>query len=447
MSHYAFRVPDQPHVLYVAWGFPPCRGAGAYRALATANAFAEDGWRVTVLTADRESWFRYTGADTTLESSVDPRVELLRVPFFWPALESDLRRWSRLRVHDPQRWAVWRRRLDQLRFPEPGYGPWGETIAAAALDLHHRSPVDLVVGTANPNVDFVPGAVLHRHAGVPYVMDYRDAWLLDVFSGAQLHGDRSRVARWERKLVRDAAEVWFVNEPIRAWHAQRYPDAADRLHVVANGFNPELAPQVPPPSGDPARPLRFGYLGTVSPKVPLAQFLAGWELGREKNQWLACASARIHGYLGFYATPRADMLATIVEAADRTDGSVSYGGPVGKTDIHEVYEHLDVLLLLLGSGRYVTSSKVYEYVATGLPIVSVHDPGNAASDVLREYPLWFPARDLSPESIADALAAAAEAAVTLGPEQHDEATAFAAQFRRDLQLTPRVQELRKKLRA
>ncbi len=47
---------SQPHVLYVAWGFPPSRGGGVYRALATANGFARAGFRVTVLTATRETF-------------------------------------------------------------------------------------------------------------------------------------------------------------------------------------------------------------------------------------------------------------------------------------------------------------------------------------------------------------------------------------------------------
>ena len=33
----------------------------------SANAFAANGWKVTVLTADREIWLRYTGADLSLE--------------------------------------------------------------------------------------------------------------------------------------------------------------------------------------------------------------------------------------------------------------------------------------------------------------------------------------------------------------------------------------------
>src|SRR5690606_39365572 len=114
---------------------------------------------------------------------------------------------------------------DTLSFPEVGYGPWRRRIEAAALRLHRADPVDLVVATANPNVDFMAADVLHRKAGVPYVMDYRDAWMLDVFDGLLLHEEGGRVARLEARLVAAASEIWFVNEPIRAWHQERYPSA------------------------------------------------------------------------------------------------------------------------------------------------------------------------------------------------------------------------------
>ncbi|MBT9405145.1 hypothetical protein KBY50_26115, partial [Salmonella enterica subsp. enterica serovar Typhimurium] len=61
-----------PHLLYVAWGYPPSRGSGVYRAWATANAFARAGWKVTVLTVPREVFEMSTGVDLTLEAQVDP---------------------------------------------------------------------------------------------------------------------------------------------------------------------------------------------------------------------------------------------------------------------------------------------------------------------------------------------------------------------------------------
>jgi glycosyltransferase involved in cell wall biosynthesis len=435
----------QPHLLLVAWGFPPGRSGGVYRALALANAFAQDGWRVTVLTAPREVFVRYTGTDPTLQAQVDPRVTVVRVPFRWAGLETDLRRYSWVRVRAPVVWRRVRARLDLVRFPETGYGPWRPALEEAALQVHAQDPVDLVLATANPQVAFSAAWRLHHDAQVPYVLDYRDAWLLDVFTGERLHGPRSRAARWERRLVDAAAEVWFVNEPIRGWHARLYPDAAARMHVVANGFDRALAEEVDRDvvaerARDDAatHPLVFGYVGTVTPKVPLAELLAGWRLARETSPEMAGAQARLHGYLGYFHTPRAEIL-DLVEGG--TPG-VSYEGPVGRTRAAHVYGGFDVLLLVLGAGRYVTSGKVYEYLATGLPIVSVHDPGNAVAQVLAGHPLWFPVTDLSAPAVAAALTDAARAARRVDPAERAAALAYAAEYSRDRQLAPRLAALR-----
>jgi len=434
-------MPDparRPHLLYVAWGFPPCRGSGVYRALATANAFAADGWDVTVLTVEREVFERFTGADPSLEDLVDPRIDVVRVPFAWPILETDLRQWSALRIFAPQVWRRLRTRADKRLFPEVSYGPWRPIIEAAAEQIHARRPVDLTLGTANPNVAFTAGAHLHERFAVPYVLDYRDAWTLDVFDGHLVHEPTSEVGRWEKRLVDSASEIWFVNEPIAAWHRRHYPEAADRIHVVSNGWDADLAPDHAPEVPPADRPLTFGYIGTISLKVPVTEFLEGWRRARARTPEMADAGASIRGYLGFYKNPHPHLVEMVADAAPY---GVSYDGPVPKNAVAEVYERFDVCLLILGTGTYVTSGKVFEYTATGKPIVSVHDAGNAATDVLRGYPLWFPCRTLDPDDIAEAIGAAARAAREADVATRQACLDFGARYRRDLQLKPRVEAL------
>ncbi len=427
-----------PHLLYVAWSFPPSRSGGVYRALATANGFARAGWRVTVLTAERAAFERYTGVDVGLERHVDERVRVVRLPFRWPQLDTDIRGYPRLRVHAPQRWQERQLRRETAVFPEPGYGSWRPVLERAAIEIHRQDPVDLVVATANPNVDFTAAWALNRRFAVPYVMDYRDAWLLDVFEGGLLHAEHSSAARWERRLVGAAQEVWFVNEQIRDWHRRRYPSAAERMHVVANGFDAGFIPPPRRPGSDAHGGLTFGYLGTISLKVPLAELIEAWRLARERDRLLAGSRMHLHGYLGYYAAPRADLAKRL---ADAQVDAVRYAGPVSKTEVGGVYGSFDVLLLALGSGRYVTSGKVYEYLATGLPIVSVHDPGNAASDVLRGYPLWFPVDHLDAEAVAEALCRAGQAALNGDPGVRRRCLDHAAGYSRERQLAPRVAAL------
>ena len=427
----------RPHVLYVAWGFPPCRGGGVYRALATANALHRIGFDVTVLTAKREVFERFTGADTSLEALVDREITVERLDFDWPILESEISLWSRDRAKDPQGWVARRREEDQRDFPEVNYGPWKSRLLAAADEIAERRPIDLVIGTANPNVDLVVGPHLHATRGVPYVMDYRDAWRLDVFSGDELELD-PRVKELEAAYVAEARELWFVNDQIRTWHEREYPAAAGRMFTVMNGYDEDLAPVARGRGPEPGAALRFGYIGTISPKVPIAEFVAGWRLARETDAVLRRSSADLWGYLGFFAADN-PRLKSLVASAAKDD--VFFRGRVDKTDVVAAYESFDVLLLILGAGIYVTSGKVFEYMSSGLPIVSVHDPGNAASSVLDGYPLWFPAEDMSAPAIGAALSAAAAAATAVDEETRRACVEFATAFERDRQLRPRIEHL------
>jgi glycosyltransferase involved in cell wall biosynthesis len=433
-----------PHLLYVAWGFPPSRTGGVHRALATVNAFALDGWDVTVLTAPREVFRDVTGSDPELESLVDPRVDVRRIPFSWPAQRTDLRTWPLTRVLLPRLWATARKRRDLRAFPEVGYGPWRFALERAALAVHAAHPVDLVIATTNPEVSVTAGMKLSEAAGVRYVVDYRDAWSLHTYSGRRRHAPGSPVGRAEAASLGGATEIWLVNEPLRRWHATAYPRLADRMHVVMNGYDRDCPDELARPPA-PGEPLRFGYLGTMTHIVPLAEFVEGWRRARALSGEVASAQAVLRGYLGYYATPHEDLSAIVDGAAD---AAVTYGGPVSKTDVLAAYAGFDILLFLLGGGEYVTSGKVFEYMSTGLPVVSVVTEGCAALEVLDGYPRWHPATDLSPEAIATALASAADDARSSGaPARARAAREFAARYRRDRQLLPRIAALRERVGA
>ena len=424
----------QPHVLYVAWGFPPCRGGGVYRALATANALAEAGMSVTVLTADRDTFVRFTGTDESLEARIDPSITVHRVAFDWPALEWDLRKWPKSRIMAPKWWEARRRKEDQKIFPEPGYGAWRPRLEQAAEQIHRANPIDVVVTTANPAVDYSPAWYLYRTYGVPYFADQRDGWTLDVFSGDRLHEPASPVGKWETDFIGAAQEFWVVNEPIHDWYAAAYPEVAARMRVVMNGWDDDVATADDVPVVEPHDEVRFAYVGPVSKMVPLPEFIDGWRLARSTDA-LGPSTASIFGYLGFFHTANASLLSAFDEA---DDDQVIYAGPVPKAEVHTVYENADVLLLMLGAGKYVTSGKVFEFMASGLPIVSIHDLDNACTPLLRDYPGWFPAASLSAVDIADALSKAAAAARTDTEQQRQARVEYAQRFRRDRQLAPAI---------
>ena len=429
----------KPHLLYTAWSFPPSRAGGVYRALATVNAFADAGWDVTVLTVPRSIFVDSTGADFRLEEQVRPGVRVVRDEPHVPAFQNDIARWPRARARHPELFKLADIRKDFRHFPEPNYGRWRPSLERAAERIHAARRVDLAIGTANPHVDFVPGWHLHRRFGVPYVMDYRDAWQLDVFTGNKLITALPVVNRWEAKLMANAREVWFVNDAIRQWHERQHPESARRMRVVANGFEEYGSPLTVPVRAGREQGLVFGYIGTITDKVPFRELVEGWAIARARGGAISNARLSLRGYLGHFGTV-SEQLKT---ALDRGRGlGIRYEGPVSKADIAGAYAGFDALVLALGTGRYVTSGKVYEYAATGMPVAAIHDPGNAATDVLQGSPVHVPVAEVTPEAIADALEETARRALSQTPQERTAAQEAASRYSRSAQLAPRIEALR-----
>ena len=120
---------------------------------------------------------------------------------------------------------------------------------------------------------------------------------------------------------------------------------------------------------------------------------------------------------------------------------VRYCGPIPQTRISELYAGLDVLSILLPPSRYLTAGKIYDYMASGRPIVGVHDPRNHTSVVLERYPLFFPVREVDAESIRDALVAAARAARLQTKGQYEACRAEALRHTWDHTLAPVADEM------
>ena len=416
------------HILYVAWGFAPHRGPGTYRPLATVNELARRGYRVTVLTTDLDTFDLVVGGDHALLTDLDPSVRLIRVPTPAQTRDPVLNRWSTDRGDDP---AAWRSRTleNQLRLlPEASYAVWMPRILPTALSLHDADPVDLVIATGNPYVDFTVPMRLASEHGIPFVLDDRDSWLLDVYTGEEAP-QAERIRPWIELALTTALQMWFVNPPLADWHRANFPDHADKIRVVENGWDPMFldVSRIHAEPGQIDRPI-LSFVGTVNSTLPLRLLAEGWRLARRRSATLRRGQFRIIGHFGHAGIMTPEQARIRQEYAD---DDLVFTGRRPKHSISTAYAEADVLVFAKEGSGLVTSGKVYEYVATGLPIVSVVDPDHDARRVLAGYPRWFDAAADTPESLADAMIAALANATAAGTSASASAVEYGARFRRD----------------
>lgn len=435
----------KPHLLFIAFSFPPSTASSVYRCTAVANSFVDRGWDVTVITLSDEIWSEISGTDLGLVKSIDPRVKVVRVSDGGAEEPNrrDLRRYSRLRIEAPYVWKELFRKQHQGDFPEDFHSLWFGPASEAARNIHAGHTVDLVMASASPYISF---KVARSLGAVPYILDYRDAWAFNTFTGAEKYAPNSNHGRLESDYLRHAHQVWFVNEPIRAEYARRYPGAAHLMRVVPNGFDNQLDPNGFDNQLDQAgrqvrsggSATRFGYLGTLQyTAVPLLEFLDGWDLA--VSEWQGPKpTAVFRGKLSPTGLVPSEVLETFNSGVHE---GLSYEGPISKRDVDTFYQSVDALLLILPPGQFVTGGKTAEYLATGQPIVSIHDPQSAATDMLRDYPLWFPARNLDARSISEAISRCGEAVSTPDAALWHEAWEYGQKFARSKVLLPVIDEL------
>lgn len=430
----------RPRILLVAFHYPPGRGSAVFRNRAWANLLAAAGWDVTVLTTTRE-WFRQAtgGVDDDLADTIAPEVRVVRVPFSPQRYRPDVGSMSWLQANFTDTYNRLTTEWPDRLFPER-HALWYPAATAAGLaDVARRGRrPDLVMATGNPFASYAVARALSRALRVPYVLDFHDAWTLEQYAETEAFPPGHPAWAWEEKVIRGASRVLTVNRPFHDWYAERYPWAAVKLRIAENGWASDVLAGMPAPTPVPDdRPLRFGYVGTIRHDLPMEVFAAGWRRARERHPAMKGATFALHGHIGYFA-----------KDADRISARLpvdvpgfELAGPVGHLDLPRTFANLDVLLALLPSTRYLTSAKIYDYVAALRPIVGVHHPRNPTSDVVTGYPWWFPLDDLTADEVERALGEAATAARTIRVEDVEAARAVAARHTWEAHLNPAIEDL------
>ena len=423
-------------VLFIAFPFPPSRGAGVYRTVAIANFLVSSGWDVTVIAPEEGYFRRYQGTeDLSLMDWPDPRIRVERVPLTNWHQETNLAAMSPWEVAFPSMTSRARKRWSRYVSPLEGYGFWFWPALRAGSRVMRARRHDLILATGNPFSSFLVARFLGRRARTPYVLDYRDAWTFDQFTGTLKPGATDVALSIERRALLGASAFISVNQPIVDWLVETHslPSRIQRA-VIENGYDPEFTSALRQAgtmrATSPGDRISFAHVGTLVPgKLDLPGILGEFNKAAEGVDFEVALD--FHGHLGFSNT-QDQLLRGLFETDDR----IRHLGPVGKKEVAAVYAEADALFLPLYESPYVTSGKVYEMMATGKPILAWGPDSAGAMRPLSGYPLLVRADRARPETWAAALQTVARLHQDASEELTRSAQAYAEQFERSALLRP-----------
>ncbi|MGH4009707.1 MAG: glycosyltransferase [Pseudonocardiaceae bacterium] len=244
----------------------------------------------------------------------------------------------------------------------------GDVRPAAGWRTRHglRAVATDVMVVSVPPFSLLGAAAVTRDPRVPLVVDYRDPW-----SARHHPPPLARATRTiERYTLRRAAAVIYAGGPVLGdLLIQHLRLAPDTVMSVPNGFEPADTANL---RAVPVRPERNG--------TPLDLVMSGYWYGRNGPgillDALKCVGSAVAGLtvIGGISPPIAGRLR-------RATGHPLAPAPArSRRALYERLHHADAAVVTMNTASAVESripAKVYDYLATGVPVIAVCPPGAA----------------------------------------------------------------------
>ena len=377
-------VTPAPRVLLVSYYYPPSGGSGVQRALKMSRYLPDFGWDVTVLTVD-PAHAAYPDVDPSMLADVPAGVAVERTRA-WDPYAAYARLLGKPKADavgvgfanaggaasGKERLARWLRANVFLPDARVGWVPYALRRARA---LHAAHPFDVVLTTAPPMSLHLIGLRFASATGVPWVADFRDPWT-DVYFLRDLPRTSLAVGldrALEAAVLRRATRAVAVSASLARLLGGKVGRAVD---VIPNGFDEADFPDSVPAPRPEAFTLAYvgNFLGQQDPAA----------------LWRALARLRASG----------DLPALRLRLVGNVDPAVAASidahrlGPV--TERVPYVPHADAVaemraasVLLLAINRVegaeaIVTGKLFEYVASGRPVLGVGPARGDAAAFLRE---------------------------------------------------------------
>ena len=357
-------------VLIITYYWPPNGGAGVQRWLKMAKYLPPQGWQPVVYTPENPEIIT---ADEALSKEIPAEVEVIKRPITEPySLYKRLTgRKADEKVHlgflnegKRKNWredlAVWVRGNAFI----PDARVWWVKPSVKFLSGYLRDhPVDAMVSTGPPHsMHLIALGLKKRFPALRWIADWRDPWTnIDFYDQLKLTAWADRKHhRLERDVVTGAdvnvAVGWTMAEELKALGSRR-------TEVITNGYDPDDVPHPPEPVDEQYSLVHVGNLTATRDIPQLWPVLA--ELCRTDAEFAKRFELRFVG-------PVDHAVLASIERAGLSD-KVTRLGSVGHAQAMHEMQRARVLLLSVNdtaNAKGVLTSKVFEYLAVGRPILA-----------------------------------------------------------------------------
>ena len=371
-------------VLIITYYWPPSGGAGVQRWLKFSKYLRDFGWEPVIYTPQNPE---APAVDHSLESDIPAGITIIKRPIIEPYMayksfvgmkKGEKVNAGFLKEKDrpglAEGIAVWLR--GNFFIPDARCF-WIRPSARFLIKYLADHPVDAIVSTGPPHSMHLVALKVHQKLKIPWLADFRDPWTgIDFYHQLKLTllADR-RHRLLEKKVLRDATAITVVSRDM----ADQFKAIVDREYkLVTNGFDEQDISPLPLDQLDEL--FTISHIGSINASRNPAKL------------WKTLA-AMVKTNQAFAKKMRIKLVGKVdievlkdIEANGLADNFIRIEYMPHREVMHEIQKS-QVLLLLINNtpnARGILTGKVFEYLGSGRPIISIGPEDGDAAEILNE---------------------------------------------------------------
>ena len=355
--------------MLIAYHYPPCGGSsGLQRTLCFSRDLQDCGWSPLVLTVNPRAY------------PVTKMDQLGQIPSKVPVRRA-------FALDTTRHLGIRGRYLGWLALPDP-WVSWLLGAIPAGLQMIRKHQPQILWSTYPMATAHLIGLALHRLTGIPWVADFRDPMTeLDPVTHQRFPTDPRlwKARRWvEKQTLKRCSRAVFVTPGSLRIHRDRYPSLADRMTVIANGYDEEnfaaaeRSPLAAPVKRDRLLLLHSGVLYPGPDRDPTAFFAAIASLRQQRRISRDSLQVRLR------ASGSEDYYRQRIREYG-LDDVVSLEPAIPYQEALAEMLGADGLLIFQGrTSNPAVPAKLYEYLRARRPIFALADDDGDTAGVLRK---------------------------------------------------------------
>ncbi|MCL6257617.1 glycosyltransferase family 4 protein [Aquiflexum sp. TKW24L] len=368
-------------VLIITYYWPPSAGSGVQRWLKFAKYLPDFGWEPVIFTPENPD---FELKDESMLKEILPSTEVLKFPIWEPY--GLFRKFKKEKLTDTakvlgkkqksltDKAGIWLRA--NALIPDPRRF-WVKPSVGFLTDLIEKGQFDAIITTGPPHSLHLIGLQLKRKTGITWLADFRDPWskweFLDTLP--MMKWVRKKHETLEKEVLKESDAIITISPTFQ----KDFEILSGRkVHLLTNGFDTTDLPENwddLQTSSDGIEILYTGVIDAIRNPIPFLEALKATfeKTGKDVT-------------LRFVGKVSENVTATI-KSDPWFHNQVRLEGYVSHKEVFSFYQKAHLQLLILTDTKNAQGNipgKLFEYMATGRPILALGDPNGDSAKILND---------------------------------------------------------------